>query len=332
MTRAADRSALVTGGTGFIGSHLVRRLVTDGWRVHVLVRGNAAASRLESVRQPLTVHGGDILDFAAVAEAVRRAKPAVIFHLAGRTDLRRQCRPAAAEASVAVNLMGTLHVLRAAAEDGAGVRRVVRAGGLEEYGDGPSPSLEDQREQHVSAYSASQVAATHFCQMLQRQLAIEIVTLRPALAYGPAQSTDFLIPSLIAHCLEGKDFALTSGAHGRDLIFVEDLVDAFLRAAVTPALAGAVINVGSGREYSMQAVAETVIRLAGAKIRLAPGPASPRAADLSHLAGEVGKAVALLGWAPTTALEEGLRRTIAWYREHGTHGALAAASGNAGAR
>jgi len=325
-----DRVALVTGASGFVGSHLVRRLVGDGWRVHILVRPGSSLSRLEEAQAAVSVHRGDITEPVQVRDAVRRAMPKVVFHLAGRTDLRRRTGPAAAEESVAVNLMGTLHVLGAVVEAGAEVGRVIRAGGLEEYGDGASPSTEEQRERPVSAYSAAQVAATHFCQMLQPDLACAVVTLRPALSYGPAQSTDFLIPSLITHCLEGRDFPLTSGAHVRDLLFVEDLIDAFIRAAAAPALAGQVINVGSGREYTMREVAETVIRLAGARTRLIPGPSATRAADVPHVAGRIVKAAALLGWSPATPLETGLRRTITWYREHGSPGApVSAARGDA---
>ena len=115
-----------------------------------------------------------------------------------------------------VNLDGTLAVLRAVQEASHDVAAVVRAGGLEEYGAGPTPYREGQREAPISPYSASQVAATHFCQMLQPDTAAAIITLRPALVYGPGQGGDFFIPSLIRSCLANVPFDMTSGVQGRD--------------------------------------------------------------------------------------------------------------------
>ena len=142
----------------------------------------------------------------------------------------------AVERSLEVNLVGTINVLHAALESGAPVAAFVRAGGLEEYGLAATPFEESQREQPVSPYSASQVAATHYCEVLQRHTSVAIVTLRPALVYGPDQSTDFFIPGLIVSCLRGIDFEMTEGEQTRDLLFVDDLVDAFLLAASRPGL------------------------------------------------------------------------------------------------
>ena len=312
----APGPALVTGGTGFIGSHLVRRLVAAGWKVHVLVRPTRTTPHGLVASDRVAVLMGDVTDPASLERAVERAAPAVIFHLASRTDLRfSDSGLSGIEASVAVNLSGTLNILRAA--EAGNVSRVVRAGGIEEYGTGACPSSEDQREEPVSPYSASQVAATHYCQMLQPHLACTIVTLRPSLVYGPRQGTDFLIPSLIRACLEGRDFALGAGHHGRDLLYVDDLVEGFLKAATAPGLAGKVINLGSGCEHLVREVAELIVRLSGADIELRSGPARPRFIDQPHLGLRIDRAAELLDWTPTIPLEEGLRRTIAWYRAAG---------------
>ena len=130
------------------------------------------------------------------------------------------------------------------------------------------PYIESQREQPVSPYSASQVAVTHYLQMLAPHLSYRALTVRPALIYGPAQSSTFFIPRLIEHCLQGRDFGISSGHQGRDLLYIDDLIDALLLLLETPLSTGEIVNIGAGREYMMADVAATIIRLTGAKIRL----------------------------------------------------------------
>lgn len=215
--------------------------------------------------------------------------------------------------SIVDNFLGTLNVLRAAGESGVDIRAVIRTGGLEEYGNGETPYLETQREQPRSPYSASQVAATHWCQMLQPELPFAVTTLRPALIYGPGQSVDFLIPALITGLLRGERFPLTDGAQRRDLLFVDDFVDAMVLATGTP-LRGAVINVSTNREQLIREVAIRIATMLGAESQLDVGALPTRPGELRHLVGANDEARRLLGWQPTTDLDDGLRRTIDWYR------------------
>src|SRR5439155_5299425 len=130
--------------------------------------------------------------------------------------------------------------------------------GLEEYGSGPAPFVESQREAPRSAYSASQVAGTHLVQALQPSLPFAAVTLRPTLIYGPGQSTDFLIPALIEALLGGRPFALSEGRQRRDLLHIDDLVTAMLAASSGEGMAGEVINVASGTARQIRTVARAV--------------------------------------------------------------------------
>jgi UDP-glucose 4-epimerase len=311
----AGRRAFVTGASGFIGSHLTARLLAEGAEVHVLLRPGTAAERIAPLRPMLRVHEGDVTYQPSVSAAIATAQPDLVFHLAADTGVRRLSEGwSGVERSVKVNLCGTLTVLRATLESASPGRRFVRAGGLEEYGDGPTPYVETQRERPISPYSASQVAATHYCEMLQRGTDVPIVTLRPALVYGPGQSSDFLIPSLIASCLRGEDFEMTAGTQCRDLLYVDDLTDAFVLAAMQPGLAGGIVNVGHGTEYAMRDVAREIVRLAGGTSRLRLGAKPERAGDLPHLVTTTARAAESLGWRAKVPLAEGLRRTIDWYR------------------
>ncbi len=311
-----NRRVLVTGASGFIGSHAVRGLLALGADVHALVRRGTVARRLDALSddRSVTRWPGDVTDARAVHACVRGASPHVVLHLAGDTSGRRAAGAwDAVERSVAVHLSGTLNVLRAAAESGGPVETVVRLGGLEEYGTAPIPFTEDARERPISPYSASQVATTHYCQALQPQLPFAVVTLRPALVYGPDQDEEFFIPALIAACVRGETFAMTHGTQRRDLLYIDDMIDALFRAATRPGLAGAVINVGTGEEHAIRDVADAIVRLTGYG-RLALDARQTRARDLDHLVTTTERAYVLLGWRARTSLPDGLARTVAWSR------------------
>jgi nucleoside-diphosphate-sugar epimerase len=308
------RRALVTGASGFIGSHLVARLLEEGVEVHVMQRDDAPAERLVPMQSRLRVWRADVTDRAAVHAAFDGAAPDLVIHLAADTTVRRtQEGWAGVERSIRVNLEGTLTMVRETMEARHPVSVFVRAGGLEEYGTGATPYVETQREQPISPYSASQVAATHYCEMLQRETRTPLITLRPALVYGPAQSTDFLIPSLITSCLRGLDFDMTAGTQYRDLLYIDDLVDAFVRALTREGVSG-VINVGHGIERAVRDVAQEIVRLCGTASRLRLGARPERPGDLAHLVTSTRRSSEMLDWRPTVPLTEGLTRTIAWYR------------------
>jgi nucleoside-diphosphate-sugar epimerase len=313
----AQRRVLVTGAAGFIGSHLVHRLLADGAEVHAIVRPDSPALRLAAVRDRARLWAAEITDLARLREIVSHAAPEVVFHLAADTGVRRLENGWEGVArSLRSNVEGSLAVLRATLEATPRATRFVRAGGLEEYGRGPTPYAESQREQPISPYSASQVAATHYCEMLQHGTDVALVTLRPALVYGPGQSSDFLIPSLIASCLRGEDFELTAGTQSRDLLYVDDLIEAFVLAATRPGVRGGVINLGHGIEHAVRDVAAEIVRLAGGTGRLRIGARPARAGDLEHLVTTTTKAADVLGWSPRVPLTDGLARTIEWYRAH----------------
>lgn len=315
--QVGSQSIFVTGGTGFIGAHLVRRLVKERAQVHVLVRSSSSLWRLDDIRDSITCWTADITDYSALYRCLRKVSPVLIYHLAAATDVRHQDGPDPLDRSVAVNLQGTLNVIKAARELETPPEALIRTGGLEEYGRGPTPYKELQRERPVSPYSASQVAAAHYCQMLAPRLPFSVVTLRPALIYGPAQSTSFLVPSLITHCLENRDFSMTAGTQGRDFLYVTDLIDAMLSTARhIGALENTIMNVCSGDEHTIGEVARHVVRLMDTDIFLEKGSAETRPVEIEHLVGHPKKAEKLINWTASTSLEEGLQKTIEWYRNN----------------
>jgi UDP-glucose 4-epimerase len=272
--------------------------------------------RLRDLANQIEVLPVDVTDYPSLLNVFKAAQPHIVYHLAGDTSVRKFDGDwDAVDRAIDVNLIGTLNVVRAARDSGAPVRSVVRAGGLEEYGTGFAPADEAQREQPSSPYSASQMAATHWCQMLQEHVSFAITTLRPALVYGPGQGADFLIPALISCLLRDQRFSISDGVQIRDYVYIDDVIDAFQRAGrCDPSLRAAVVNISSGNQYGVADVATMIAERMGLAHLLDIGGIMHRPGDLPNVSGVNTLALQLLGWNPQVALEEGLDRTIDWFR------------------
>ena len=311
-----DVDVLVTGASGFLGSHLTRRLVAEGAKVHAFIRPDSDRERVSDIIATVRVWPGDLRDQASVDRSVEGARPRVVYHAAGFTRGREwqdAAAPELLEHSFDVNVTGTMRLLVAARRH-APDARIIRIGGLEEYGCGDLPYREPQREAPTSAYSASQVAATHLAEMFHRRLGMATVTLRPELIYGPRQSTTFFIPALIHACLANEPFEITAADHTRDFVYVDDVVEAGIRTALTSGVEGEIINVGSGQEHRVNHIARLVATLTGSHAGIRIADRGRRPTDLPRLVCDPSRARDLLGWHAGTPTEVGLDRTIAWYR------------------
>lgn len=308
------KKVLLTGAGGFIGSHLTRRLLEEGAEVHVLLREDTGRFRLRDVIEKLNLWHGDLRDFQSICSCLRNAKPKIIFHLAAFRNVSRD--PELIEPIVEMNMKGTLNLLEGVMKEKITLECFVNTGSAEEYGNGPVPFIEDQREKPVSPYSASKVAVTHFCQMLHRSIGFPIVTLRPFLVYGPNQDPDMFIPSLIKHCLEGRDFPMTEGVQTREFTYIDDITEAYILAAQCSRAAGEVINIGNGIECRIRDVAEKIMHMMENPMRLLVGALPMRSGETEHFFCSNKKARELLGWSPKVDLDEGLKITIKWYKEN----------------
>lgn len=307
-----NKNVLITGANGFIGSHLARRLVKEGASVNIFVRENSNQFRIKDILSNLKVWYGDIRDYISVNECIQNSRPLIIFHLAAMRDVAREV--GLIDLMIDINLKGTMNIVRAVIENRIKLESFVNTGSSEEYGNGTAPFSEEQREQPVSPYSASKVAATYFCQMIHKSMGFPSVTLRPFLTYGSEQDVDMFIPSLIQHCLEKKDFQMTSGDQTRDFVFVDDVVDAYMLAAATPNAIGNIFNIGSGIEYTIKEVAEMILDMTGAPIKLLLGSLQKRPGETSHFFCKNRRSEELLGWSPKTGLKEGVQKTIDWHK------------------
>jgi nucleoside-diphosphate-sugar epimerase len=307
-----DKHVLVTGGAGFIGAHLVQRLVADGADVHVLTSevSSLFPGRLLDIKKEITVHEGNVVDRSAMDSVARKVRPQVIFHMAAFTHVGKSWTRV--DECVQTNVQGTVSLLQALHD--VGYERFLNFGTSEIYGDIPAPFREDAIVNPISPYAVSKYSAERFCRMFQRSYGWPLVMLRPFNAYGPGQTPDRVIPEIIARAFRGDELAMTQGVQTREFNYVTDLVDGFVRAAVTPDIEGEVINIGCGEDVSMRDLATTILDLMGNPITPKFGALPERPAEIMEMRCDNTKARKLLGWEPKHSLAEGLAKTIEWYR------------------
>ena len=298
---STSRRVLITGGAGFVGSHLARRCVGEGHEVHVLLRPTSGAERLGDILPAIRVHRLALGDRAALRACLDEVRPTHIYHLAYGTARRHDRSLASAEASLS-DLADLFALVGEAAASPHPPCFFLRTGSIAEYGEAPIPFREDQCEQPTTGYAAAIVAGTHYAGAIAPALPFPLVTARLALVYGAGQAEDFLVPGLVSACLKRQPFTIQRPLDRRDLIHVDDAVDALCWLSDMPLTGGTIVNIGSGTTVGVAELAERIAGLAGSdttQIRRMP-QTDPVTLQLS-----VERATAL-GWAPRIGLEEGL--------------------------
>jgi NAD dependent epimerase/dehydratase len=308
-------TVLVTGAGGFIGSHLTERLVRLGARTRALVHYNADGRRgwldQSAERGEIEVTFGDVRDPASFQRAFEGAD--VVFHLAALIAIPYSY--VTPVSYVRTNVEGTLNVLDAALK--AGVGRVVHTSTSETYGSAQYVPIDERHPVcGQSPYAASKAGADQVALSYYHAFALPVVTVRPFNTFGPRQSPRAVIPAIITQALDGQEVRLGSLTPRRDLTFVRDTVEAFVKAAGTEAAAGQVLNVGSGHDVAVGDLAQMILRLAGVERRVVHDPqrVRPDASEVWRLVCDGAKAREVLGWQPVVSLEEGLAETIDWFR------------------
>lgn len=304
---------LVTGAGGFIGSHLTERLAELGAPTRALVQYNSRGFRgwLENSpqRDRIEFIAGDIRDAGSVRQAMRDVD--VVFHLAALIAIPYSYH--APSSYVETNINGTLNVLQVARE--FGTRRVIHTSTSEVYGTARQvPIAETHPLQGQSPYSATKIAADKLAESFHLSFGVPVVTIRPFNTFGPRQSARAVIPTIITQGLAGRVVRLGKLSPTRDLNFVSNTVDGFLAAAGSKVAIGRTINLGSGREISVGALAKLVGELLGRPLVLEEDAQRlrPESSEVERLLAANDLARELLGWTPRVSLEAGLRTTIEW--------------------
>lgn len=314
-----DQKVLVTGAGGFIGSHLVERLVELGAIVRALVRYNSRNDwgLLElspaAVKDHLEVVAGDITDPFSVARAVAGCE--VIFHLAALIAIPYSY--ISPSQFVAVNCGGTLNLLEAARQQGVG--RFIHTSTSETYGTAQYTPIDEKHPlKGQSPYAASKIGADKLAESYYLSFGVPVATIRPFNTYGPRQSARAVIPTIISQGLNGELIRLGNLSPVRDLNYVSDTVEGFIKVAESPRAVGEVINIGSGKSASIGELAERIVTLLGGSKRIITEDerVRPQASEVLELVCDHSQARELIGWEPRVSLEEGLARTIKFIQEN----------------
>ena len=304
---------LVTGGAGFIGSHMVEELVRRGESVRVLDNlSTGHRENLAGVQDRIDFRQADIRNLDAIRPMFEGVD--YVIHLAALASVVRSMEDPVE--TTLVNLNGTLHVLLAARD--AHVKRVVMAATAAAYGDDPTlPRVETQTPQPLSPYALTKLADEYYGLIFNRYFGLEVVALRYFNIFGPRQDpksayTGVLSKFIVAYLRGTTPAIFGDGEQSRDFTYVANVVDATLRACLAPAAPGKVINVGTGRSSTLNQTITVLNAIMGTQVR--PQYAPPRMGDVRHSTADISLARATLGYQPLVDFEDGLRRTVDWLR------------------
>jgi UDP-glucose 4-epimerase len=304
---------LVTGGAGFIGSHIVRALLERGRQVRVLDNlSTGKRANLAEIAGQIELLEGDICDVPTVERAMRDVD--VVFHLAARASVPRSVehpRPANE-----INVTGTLNLLIAARD--AGARRFVYSASSSAYGDTPTmPKIETMRPAPLSPYAVSKLAAEHYCACWSHVYGLQTACLRYFNVFGPRQDPkgDYaaVIPAFVSRMLRGeRPIIFGDGEQSRDFCFVANVVHANLLASEAPEVHGEVMNIACGQSTTLNQIVADINKLLGTN--LAPEYREPRRGDVRHSLAALDAAKRVIGYEPQVFFSDGLRRSIEWYK------------------
>jgi dTDP-glucose 4,6-dehydratase len=315
----SNKSVLVTGAGGFIGSHLTEHLVDLDANVKASVRYNSRndwgllellpKEKLDSIEVII----GDLKDADAVRHAANDVN--IIFHLGSLIAIPYSyIHP---RETIETNILGALNVLTAAKENN--IEKVIHTSTSEVYGTARHVPIDEEHPlQGQSPYSASKIGADKIAESFFRSFGLPVAIIRPFNTYGPRQSARAVIPTIITQALTREKIFLGSLDPTRDYTYVKDVVEGFIKVAESPKSVGEVINIGFNSEISIGDLANKIISLAGKNIEIVTDPTRlrPKDSEVERLWCDNRKAEKVLGWSPTTTLEAGLKKTIEWISEH----------------
>ena len=318
--RFAGKTVVVTGAGGFIGSHVVERLVREGATVRAMLRYTSRGQRgcldfvPDDVLSSVAITLGDVRDFDAVREVMLGAD--AMFHLAALVGIPYSYEHP--QEVIDTNIVGTSNILLAAKELGS-LERIVLTSTSEVYGSAISVPMDESHPlQAQSPYSATKIAGDALGVSFARSFGLPVSIIRPFNAYGPRQSARAVIPTIIAQAVTGATLKLGTLETTRDFTFVEDTARAFVEIGGAEAALGEVVNAGSGREVAIRDVVLKIAAITGRDlgVEVDQQRMRPQNSEVSRLLSDSSKAERLAGWRAETSLDDGLRRTVDWIREN----------------
>jgi len=312
----ACKTVFLTGATGFIGSHILKRLIKEGCNVHISIRTNSSLWRIEDFKDKFIIHKIDLTDFEAVKSAIHQIKPDIIFHLAAYgVDYRKQDT----HQSIDTNINTSVGLFEAFLENK--VHKFIHTGSCFEYGQKNKPISEFDLLEPTSIYGATKASSVHLLSAMAKGMQSgQLVILRPFGIFGEYEGLHRFVPQVIDKLKNEHAFQMTFGEQIRDYIYIDDLINAYILAAVVPLENKVeIINIGSGKGIAMKDFASTISKqLCMGNNLLQFGALPYRPDEMMCLVANIDKAKSLLEWEPKVAIEKGLEHTINWYSQNST--------------
>jgi nucleoside-diphosphate-sugar epimerase len=306
------RSVLITGATGFIGSNLTRHLVKLGAKPHVILRGVSDTWRIKDILSNIDPHHCDVTDKNGIEALIKEIKPKVIFHTAiyGGFPSQKDDKKISD-----VNFNGTVNLVNACAK--IDYELFVNTGSSSEYGIKDQPMKETDATEPLNDYGRSKAAATEYCRAAAEKDKKPIVTLRLFSPYGYFEDRGRLIPSVILSCLNGTTPKCSSPSSVRDFVFIEDVIDAYIKALeLSDKISGEVINVGGGHQHAVGDVVDKIMEIIGYKNGAEWNTITNPRTEPKMWQADISKARHLIGWQPKNRMDEGLEKTVRWFKEN----------------
>lgn len=306
-----SKTVLITGATGFVGSCLTRRLVSVDCDLHIIKREQSNIWRIKNIFNRVVVHNVDLIDSNSLEKLVKNIKPEIIFHTAtyGVYPFQKD-----ANKIIQTNMMGTINLVNACSKVGFSI--FINTGSSSEYGVKPKPMNETDLLEPNNNYGVAKVSTTLFCQAKARSEKLPIVTLRLFSPYGYYEEATRLVPSVIISCLTGKNPKVSSPEPVRDFVFIEDVLDAYIKVANIPNIGGEIFNIGYGQQHSVGEVVNKIIELAEEKVSPEWSSTTKRTNEPTIWQADISKAKDILKWEPRYNLEEGLNKIVKWLKEN----------------
>ena len=303
-----SKRVLITGGTGFVGANLVHYLVSHGYDVHLIVRPDHQAWRIQSIADRITLHICNIQDINDTNKTMQAIRPHWIFHLAthGAYSWQRDTYEI-----INTNFIGTVNLVKAGLD--VGFDAFVNVGSSSEYGLKDHATSENTLPEPNSDYAVTKLAATLYCDHIAKSENVNISTLRLYSVYGEYEDFNRLIPQLIIQGMKGHYPPLASPSIARDFIYIEDVIQACM--AIIHTSQHGIYNIGTGIQTTLKEAVETVRELLDIEKEPNWESMPNRNWDTSVWYGDITKAKTLLGWEPKYTLVEGLTKTIQWFKE-----------------
>ena len=306
-----NNKILVTGGHGFIGAHLVRRLLQEEAQVSILAKKNANLWRIQDILKDIQVCNGDIVDTQKTNNILRKLKPDYIFHLAA--DSRCSSKTNSIQ-KIKTNIIGTANITEAIAQ--IGCKKIINLGSSSEYGTSLQKIDENTEINPIDIYGITKSTATKIAHNIALKHKMDIVTLRPFNIFGEGESSERLFPYIILQLLQGKNVPLTNCTQTRDYCYIENVITALILAAKNPNLKNEIFNIGSGITHSLQYFVEIIFKNFETNKKPLYGSLPYKESERMNVSSDVSKIKRILNWDITISLEKGIQNTIKWYKEN----------------